>query len=1151
MRIFAGLIFCWGIITILPAQGFYGSGSAISIDTIVVFQDSTLLTHAGIIPETVRFLQGNSAHYQVDLMRGMLIKQPNSPKSDTLVVSYRYFVPEVFSLRSQHILLTKDSVAIDELLPETKPNSGFDYSQLQRSGSIARGITIGTNRDIAINSAFRLNLNGRISDDVSVLASITDENIPIQPSGTTQQLSDFDKVFLQFNLKKASVMLGDLELRESNSRFMSYGRNVLGLRAEYRDTAQKIYVIGSASKGKFNSNSFMGENGKQGPYRLSGKNNERFIIVLAGTEKVYVDGKRMLRGENNDYIIEYNTGELRFTSFRLITNNSRIVVDFEYTDRNYSRSLIGVGYSYTDTAGRWSIRATYAREADNPSAPIDVQLSDTVRRIAADAGDDPNLAILFGGDSVGWNPTQIRYQRKDTITNGTSFPQIFVFSKDSTKAYWQVSFVYAGPNSGYYTKDQSTLNGNIFRWVAPDSLTGKLNGDYQPIRKIPLPTSTQVANLSGNVQLNKIFSIDAEIAYSYYDKNRLSKKQDEDNGGLAAFTQLNARKIPIGKKIALNSFFNSRMVEARFQGLDRVYQMEYGREWNFNDLGERTREFVSEGMTELVGYGHRIRYQAGFRNTTDANYAVKHTLQWESQDSSTILGNIQTTYITTHNDSAKTISRWFRSNSDFYRLLWLNKLKIGTELWGEDKRISNSDSVLSTSFQFLSVKPYLKISPSTAWTVEINYDTRTDKEVVQSSYLNKSLSGTTTAKISYQSLDNLSILATATHRSFRVLDTTFISRGLVNQNTFLSNLQGNWQSKYRIFQVNIIYETLTEQIARRQVSYVEVNAGLGQYEWIDYNKNGLQDLDEFQIAVNPLQANFVKLLLPTQQLFPTISSSLSGVWRIEPGSRIKKIDANKQKWLQAIQLQTTARIEQKKDALTNQLSNYTFSLRRTAWDSTLLSAQYQFRQELFLFRNSPKGDASVAYSTNAYRLFLNSGNEYRQNNQWQTKGRINFSASRSIETAIQLGNKQSTAELLPERNFNIHYLQINPSFNWQLSRKIRWSIGYIRADKKDNSVVSSQVKTNKITTDLRANLGGRNTLFVKLDLFNHSLTGNPNTSTRFELLEGMQPGKNITANVQLVQFITKMLELTITYDARVSENNPIIHAARMQLRALF
>jgi hypothetical protein len=81
----------------------------------------------------------------------------------------------------------------------------------------------------------------------------------------------------------------------------------------------------------------------QGPYRLTGRNNERAIIIVPGSERVYIDGIEMVRGETNDYTIEYGNGEVFFTAQRLITSASRIVVDFEYSDRQYPRNFFAAG----------------------------------------------------------------------------------------------------------------------------------------------------------------------------------------------------------------------------------------------------------------------------------------------------------------------------------------------------------------------------------------------------------------------------------------------------------------------------------------------------------------------------------------------------------------------------------------------------------------------------------------------------------------------------------------------------------------------------------------------------------------------------------------------------------------------------------------
>jgi hypothetical protein len=201
-------------------------------------------------------------------------------------------------------------------------------SNMEKSGTLVRGFTVGTTKDFTLNSGLRLQLSGNLSEDIEIVAALTDENTPIQPEGNTERLEELDKVFIQIKHPLASAIFGDYQLTRRTGEFGYLDRKLQGLTGEFNYESYNVFTALAASKGKFTTNNIRGIEGVQGPYRLSGINNERDIIIIAGTEKVFIDGVEMKRGEGNDYTIEYGNAQLTFTPQRLITSASRITIDF-------------------------------------------------------------------------------------------------------------------------------------------------------------------------------------------------------------------------------------------------------------------------------------------------------------------------------------------------------------------------------------------------------------------------------------------------------------------------------------------------------------------------------------------------------------------------------------------------------------------------------------------------------------------------------------------------------------------------------------------------------------------------------------------------------------------------------------------------------
>jgi hypothetical protein len=71
------------------------------------------------------------------------------------------------------------------------------------------------------------------------------------------------------------------------------------------------------------------------------------------------------------------------------------------------------------------------------------------------------------------------------------------------------------------------------------------------------------------------------------------------------------------------------------------------------------------------------------------------------------------------------------------------------------------------------------------------------------------------------------------------------------------------------------YETNSGTLPQQEFTYLEVPTGQGVYTWNDYNTNGVQELQEFEVAPFIDQAKYIRVYLPNRVYIHTRLNSLN------------------------------------------------------------------------------------------------------------------------------------------------------------------------------------------------------------------------------------------------------------------------------------
>ena len=468
--------------------------------------------------------------------------------------------------------------------------------------------------------------------------------------------------------------------------------------------------------------------GDQGPYKLYGANNELYFAVLAGTEKVYIDGELLTRGEDKDYIIDYNTAELTFTVRRLITKDSRIQVEFEYSNQNYLNSMLYANDEFT-IKNKLKLSIGAYSNADAKNSSINQALTTGQKEYLSQIGNNIDSAVYPNAALDTFSVNKILYRKTDTTYNGIH-DTIYVYSVNKNDSLYNLSFTNVGTGNGNYSiLDNGNANGRVFQWVQP--LNGVKQGDWAPVILLITPKKHTLITAGAQYFINSKSSVNAEVAMSNYDVNTFSAKDKNENKGLAtkvsyALKQSVFKNIKPGLELETNLGYE--FVQDRFKPLETLRNVEFNRDWSIPyDAAAATENLINASLQLNDAKKNFVKYQftnydrsdqyKGFRNSID-NMMVINGWHFDNKF-----------YITNINAAAQKGS-YLRPSIDVYKIIkGLKDIKVGGGYSSENnqQREIISDTLLPISFAFNTWQVYVTSSDKKPNKWGITYSARENK----------------------------------------------------------------------------------------------------------------------------------------------------------------------------------------------------------------------------------------------------------------------------------------------------------------------------------------------------------------------------------------------------------------------------------------
>ena len=633
-------------------------------------------------------------------------------------------------------------------------------------------------------------VSGELKPGLTLRGAVSDRGYDPAYGTANSRLSELDKISLELSSSRLVARVGEIDLvGPKGSRSASRPKRLSG--ASLAIDYPRWHTEGAVArpKGRFATVRLAGRDGLQGPYQIGA--GDLAEAVVPGSETIWLDGRRLERGANKDYIMDYPAGRVTFNVNHPIDSRSRIEVDYELLSTNYRGEFISGGGGGSLTDSNFFADVSWLREGDDREELQTGDLTAFDLAILDAVGDSVSAAVRSGvvGDTAG------RY-----VLDEVYFPDsVYRFVGESNGEY-EVGFSYVGTGAG----DYRYLGDERYEYV------GVGGGEYLPVITLPAPERTDYYTGRIGFKNDVVGTITGEVRQTVYDRNLFSDLDDGDNTG--DYYRLTGHKEWGGDGGRSVIDFSSRFRDVEFRSRERLYEADLERRFLLDDsidtvadqslheiradlrMGERfvlsprlARLEYRDTFESLTG-GADARFESGDRLSAAAGFDIIDASRSGGGDGDGRLARTEMQY-----ELTKTWQGSVKYDFDSRKNRYFGD--------GRGTRFNRVGLSVFSRAERLAYEYYHEDTLVGGWT--------------------ESLERNRLSLSSRRRLGALSYALTLTHQ--------WLDQPLSSERNFLGRLSGQYNDVKRRMQVGAAYSISTESRNARGITYLKVDPGLGDY----------------------------------------------------------------------------------------------------------------------------------------------------------------------------------------------------------------------------------------------------------------------------------------------------------------------------------